>query len=460
MLNHTASRSYGSISSVSDAAENLLRIRRNRDDMVHQSIFAGEHALAFVGVLLFSIVYFGRPEDWIPGAGMIPFAKIAGALATLGVLGDIAKRSPFHFPKELLLLLLLFCQLCLALPFSTWKGGSFEIVINQFSKVVIITFVLVHATSTWARLRALIFVHVLAVLAITLVSSFGAGHVETEGRLFGAVGGIFANPNDLALNLALVLPLCVFFLTVAQNTLVKTAWLAGLACIVYTVIATYSRSGFLSSLAAMGVSLWYFGIKQGRYALLVAVMLVATGLFAIAPGRFAARMHSIVDSSLDENGSFATRRDLLNRSVEAALKHPLVGGGPGQFAEVAGGWHVAHNSYTELAAEAGFPALLIFLLMLGYTFGLTGQLISGKSVDPEYRLAAAGLRASLVAFVIAAFFASYEYHFFPYLLLGYVSALRGLVIRERAQLQAEYGTVTQPQVRCNPASNLLNTYEG
>jgi len=400
------------------------------------SILRGTYSLAYLGVLLFSIVYFGRPEDWIPGAAMIPFAKLAGSLAMLGLIGSLAKRSTLHVSKELLLLLLLFCQLCLVLPFSTWKGGSFEIVINQFSKIVMISFILVQATNTWVRLRALMFVHVSAVLVITVVSSFGGAHIQTEGRLDGAIGGIFANPNDLALNVALVSPFCVFFLRTCRSILARTVWLAALASIVYTVIATYSRSGFLSLLAAVSVSLWYFGLKQRRYALSIAVILVAAGLFALAPGRFASRMHSIVDSSLDENGSYESRRELLNRSIEAALRHPLVGLGPGQFAAVAGGWHVAHNSYTELAAEAGAPALLIFLLVLGYTFRLTGQIIACKSISSEYQLVAAALRASVAAFVVAAFFASYEYQFFPYLLLGYVSALCSIVMRQRGQLHA------------------------
>ena len=421
--------SYKEISYVTPSVQ-ASRLRPATVSNRHRSILENQYSLAYVGVLLFSVVYFGRPEDWIPGASMVPFAKIAGLIALLGLLGDIARRSGLRFSKELMLVLALFCQLCLVLPFSTWKGGSFEIVINQFSKIVMITFILVQVTNTWARLRALIFVHVTAILLITVVSAFGGGHAETEGRLLGAVGGVFANPNDLALNAALVLPFCVFFLTTTHNSFVRITWLAALASIVYTVIVTYSRSGFLSLLGAVGLSLWYFGIKQRRFGLSIAVLLVAGGLFYFAPGRFASRMHSIVNSSLDENGSYETRRDLLNRSIDAALQHPLVGLGPGQFAGVAGGWHVAHNSYTELAAEAGLPALAIFLVALGYTFKLTGHIMRCASVNPQYRLVAAALRSSLVAFVVAAFFASYEYHFFSYILLGYVSALKGIVLVE------------------------------
>ena len=35
---------------------------------------------AFFGLILFMVVYFARPEDWIPGLGAVPLAKLTGAL--------------------------------------------------------------------------------------------------------------------------------------------------------------------------------------------------------------------------------------------------------------------------------------------------------------------------------------------------------------------------------------------
>ncbi len=57
-------------------------------------------------------------------------------------------------------------------------------------------------------------------------------------------------------------------------------------------------------------------------------------------------------------GSWKLARTLLKQSISMAFHHPLFGVGPGNFPVVTGEWRVAHNSYTELAAEAGFPALV------------------------------------------------------------------------------------------------------
>ncbi len=41
---------------------------------------------AYTCLLLLSILYFARPEDFIPGLGLIPVAKIVGGLAFLALI--------------------------------------------------------------------------------------------------------------------------------------------------------------------------------------------------------------------------------------------------------------------------------------------------------------------------------------------------------------------------------------
>jgi O-antigen ligase len=86
---------------------------------------------------------------------------------------------------------------------------------------------------------------------------------------------------------------------------------------------------------------------------------------------------------------------------------------------------VAHNSYTELAAEAGFPALFLFLLLFFKSFKKLGQIrkLPGYTADPDIQLWASALWASLAAYMVGSMFASTEYNLFPYFMVGYVCAL-------------------------------------
>ncbi len=71
---------------------------------------------AYKWLVLFFVVYCARPEDWIPGMAVLPLAKITGffALATFGLSVGRSRRGVLRLPREILYLVLLFGQLCLA----------------------------------------------------------------------------------------------------------------------------------------------------------------------------------------------------------------------------------------------------------------------------------------------------------------------------------------------------------
>jgi O-antigen ligase len=104
-------------------------------------------------------------------------------------------------------------------------------------------------------------------------------------------------------------------------------------------------------------------------------------------------------------------------------EHPLFGVGSGNFPALSGSWHVAHNSFTELSAEGGILALVLFLLMVGRSFRNLRYARLSSSDRPEVLIWAGALRASLASFILGACFGSYEYQFLPYFLMAYTSVL-------------------------------------
>lgn len=378
--------------------------------------------VSYFAVLLFSVIYFARPEDWIPGARDIPVAKIVGALALGTFLLNLLVRAKLNVSRGVLLLLALFGQLCLAVPFSAWKGGSFNLV-YEFSKIVLIVLLLVHAVDTFPRLRQLIFVQAVAVIAISGVSLINKTLVA--GRMNGSIGGIYDNPNDLAANISLAMPFCFAFLQATRNIVKKGFWLCTILLLSYALVATFSRGGFLAMLAATASSLWYIGAKarRSRRLLLVLPFVICVALLGAMRADYGTRIQSILDPTLDQYGSYVARQGLLKRSLELAAKHPLLGVGPGQFQQYSGNWHVAHNSYTELAAEAGLAAFIIFIWMLMYSFDRVARISVNREFDPDTRLFAGALSASFVALFVVAFVSSVEYLILPYFLVGYSIAL-------------------------------------
>jgi hypothetical protein len=73
-------------------------------------------------------------------------------------------------------------------------------------------------------------------------------------------------------------------------------------------------------------------------------------------------------------------------------------------------------------------------------------------------LLAGALRASLVGFVVGAFFASVEYHFFSYFLVAYTTAFHAIAAKNAAQegpRQRIAPAPLQPQDRREPSGSTV-----
>ena len=412
-----------------------LATRQNEERLVQPKRKPGMQ-WAYAAVLLFVIIYFFRPEDWIHGASAVPFEKISGGVAILAFgLGLLARGLP-TFPREIKLLFLLFLQMCLSVPFAIWRGGSFDLVFTEISKILLITVVIAICINRLERLRMLFYVQALAALFITIFSIYRQTF-DQYGRLTGAIGGVFGNPNDLALSLAIAVPLCFILMLESRSLLGRTFWVAVTVILSYGVMQTFSRSGFLALVTAVVACLALFGkvLRVRGAAILVSIAILVTFAVALTP-RYQKRIASIVfQEQLDETGSAFARRELALKSVEVALEHPLFGIGPGNFSIVSGNWHVSHNTFLQLAADAGIPALLLFVVLLRSLYRKLRDISRKDTAGRRVQIYANGLRAALLCYVVAAFFADTAYQFFPYFLVAYGSLVCEIARRSSFEAQ-------------------------
>lgn len=84
----------------------------------------------------------------------------------------------------------------------------------------------------------------------------------------GPLGSRYDNPNDLALVIGLTAPFVIALQIGTRSILKRTFWSLLLCAMGYAVLLTGSRSGLLVLLFAVVVSLWEFGVKSSRKALL------------------------------------------------------------------------------------------------------------------------------------------------------------------------------------------------
>src|SRR3989442_14196804 len=223
--------------------------------------------LAYGALLIFSFLYYARPEDVIPGLSSIPWSKISGGIALLAVIAGLAgNKIKTKFPLELKLLLVLFAHLVITIPFAFWRGGAFANVFEKFSKEVIVALLVTLIVQNIDELRKLIFVQAAAVGIMTIVTVI----IHPGGvRLEGVLATIFDNPNDLAISIAINWPLCLTFFFFTRGLGKKLFWLVCILGMLYAVVETYSRSGLMAMIVSVLVCLWEFGIRGKRFPMII-----------------------------------------------------------------------------------------------------------------------------------------------------------------------------------------------
>ncbi|CAN5865249.1 hypothetical protein BH18ACI4_BH18ACI4_16980 [soil metagenome] len=390
------------------------------------------HALSYAGLFLFTIVLYFRPYELFSALSSLTSLAFWVAISTLLVFfpsqlsleGNLTTR-----PREVNLALLLVLAALISMPLALNPAEAWETFNKEFIKAILMFIVIVNVVRTERRLKGMLFL-ALAISCLISVNAFNdyrSGRFAFEGyRIEGSIGGMFGNPNDMALHLVTILPIPVAWVLGTRNYLTKVLCILCAVLMVVTIVITYSRGGFIGLVCVAGVLAWKFG-KRNRLAVLLLTIVSIAVFIAIVPGNYMTRIGSIFDSSLDPNGSSSARGELFKRSVVVALANPLFGIGMGNFHTLSIHEAVSHNAYTQVASEMGFIASIIYTMFmvapLKRLMRIERETLAAKTPSRFYYLSI-GLQVSLIGYMIGSFFASVAYLFYVYYLVGYAVCLR------------------------------------
>lgn len=381
--------------------------------------------MAFFWLSAFFVVYCARPEDWIPGLKYLPLAKITAILALWGLFNAMGKtkRTLKDLPKEARILLIMIGLLYLGAFLSPiWIGGAVNRTID-FSKIYIAWVLVFLLITTFDRLRRIIFIQTFSVVAVCAVAIVKGHNLP---RLEGALGGIYANPNDLAFAIVLTLPFVLAFMVTARNAVVKVFWLCGMLVMAVAIFMTASRAGFIDLIISGSVTLYFFAIKGKRLYLLVATVLVGVVVMGAFGGKLFDRFAAMEGGSTDVKsayGSYEDRKYLMVRALDAIEHYPILGLGMHNFTTYSLIWHDVHMTYLQICADGGIAVLVLYLMFFYRGFKNLKILRHAKNLDPEIVLYIWALQSSLVGFVVGACFAPEGYQFFPYFAVAFTATL-------------------------------------
>src|SRR6266403_2325554 len=264
-------------------------------------ILKNGHSLSFAGIFLFTALVYFRPYEYFPSLFWLSSSTFWVAITTLliflltqlGLEGRITVR-----PREVNLVLLLLAAGALSIPLALDPGrAGFSFI--DFLKVVLMFIVMVNVIRSEKRLKMLWILVLLATCALSIgaINDYRLRRLGLFGvRIEGVIGGLFDNPNDLALHLVTMIPITLALMFSSRNPFSKILYFACAILITGGVVATFSRGGFFALSLSVGVFMWKLARRSRLLLGIVGAALIALFMM-VAPAGYGARLSTTQDDS-------------------------------------------------------------------------------------------------------------------------------------------------------------------
>jgi O-antigen ligase len=323
----------------------------------------------------------------------------------------------------------------------------------DLAKYFIIYLVLVNCVNSENRLKGVLWTMALAGLfpCLGALHNYAAGNLQPGERTHWI--GVFANSNDLAYSIVLLVPLALALLDGLDRRLQPFLW-GIIAIYTATIYVTFSRG---SAIGLMAVLL-LIGIRhQSRSVRLVTFGAIAVSLILIT--FFWSRQEGFTDLS---DFTLQQRFIQVRAGLEMFLDRPFLGVGLGGSVAAFGLYapqnldstssFVVHNTFVLALSELGFFGCLFFVL-----FVITGLIDARRIVrsvraeefltmdlgretrkkevstpwfrvnprltkKPSTAALVDGIATSLCGYIVCGLFGPYLMSWFPFILVGLVSA--------------------------------------
>ncbi len=372
--------------------------------------------MSFITLLLYIIVIYIRPQEWVPPMLGWPLVDIFAISTAFFLILEISQRKKVHITEPQNMLLLCFLgSIVLSHIAHTYAWAAWDSFL-KFGRNVVMFFLFVNVLTSKNKLRISIWLIVIltVILAIEGIFQYRNGYgwagqlpMISKERIRIRWIGIFNDPNDLALAFVVAIGFLLSFIFGSTSLFVKIVSVPFIGILMYSLRFTNSRGGYLA-LAATTVYYFLRRIKKKFFAVIIGVLLAIT-VIAIGPSRLS-------DLSPQE-ASASGRIEAWYQGFQMLKTSPLFGVGYGMFMD----YHerTAHNSYILVAAEEGLFGLLIWVALIYFCFK-TLHLLQSKS--NELRPYTMGLEVGLFGFLSASYFLSRAYIPLFYILLALASA--------------------------------------
>lgn len=321
-------------------------------------------------LMLFIALLYITPGILYPQLEDIPIAKGVAALSFAFLfLAKVSRKESWHLSDKTTLWLIAFTLVeGLSVVDALWREYSLFEFLDAL-KLLMVYLLIVNMVDDFEKVRRILWIMV----AAALVPALGAIYhylfkIDLIEGYRAAWIGVYADPNDLAYNLVVLIPISLALFASETKPILKGALLSSLAVFAAAIYVTFSRGG----LVGLFVILFFQVLRSHRRLLnfsIGAVFFLA--LLALAPASYWERAQTILTFQKDE--SAMGRVYAWRAGVSMLRDRPLLGVGVGSFVmgwpiyappEAGTKWRAPHNTFIQVMGENGLLGSVAFLAFL------------------------------------------------------------------------------------------------
>ena len=399
---------------------------------------------AFYGLLVYAFWSYVRPESvtW----GLLPMTGLSYVMGFVLMVATIVQKKRIFSNNPANLAIIIFWGLCFI---SLMTAGFQEELFWQFkffTRIILVTLVITVLVDNLNKFRY--YLWAIAVF-IGLIAAQSGIIGMLKGQIGGSnvgFGGVLGDRNFMAAVLCVVIPVVFYMaLTEKRRELKIFLFVIGFGDAL-ALMLTYSRAGFLGLLAAAG-----FILLKSKHKVLgfIFATLIAFVLYSyFMPKPYVERISGISQEGVEEQDRAKGRLVTWRCTIEMIKDHPILGVGfynaeamidryPDPKTGIVLQGRAAHNTFLQVAAELGVPALILYLLIFIFTFCKLNRVIMivmEHGLRREISGYALMLQAALVGFFVTGIFINAAFIDIPWHLVGLTIALEQIANNEMAQM--------------------------
>jgi hypothetical protein len=389
----------------------------------------------FFALIVFLVLYFLRPHEWMSGVATLKPVILSMALAVFGLFNrerGFSVKDIFKTPHDWLMAILFLWGVFTA-P-KPWE------VFGIYYSLFVFYVVTVQALSNVRRLQKFLNWWAFMIFGISLLAlaseygfdpmgSFEVTHGIMKNRLVLNTS-LFNNPNALGHSVVPCLMMLYYVCYWKRPIFSKIAMIPLLLIPLYCIYLTVSKGAFLSAFATLVLAYSFGRPKAVQITILVLAVTVGYGAMYSLP-----RMNELRKGRTDPaiQGRIAAWQFGLE-----TMRTKNTGVGLGNFKQEFFKKHhydkAGHSSYVQIGTEMGYTGFYIYL---GIIYCCLRTLISSTTLSVDEERARRTLFVLICSFLISSWMVDFGFRATYFLMAGAIAAFHRLMLEKRQPVVAK-----------------------